>query len=85
MIALNIFLKISPHSTITVSPLYPLENHGHIVSGKLLYHLKIFLFLRTMLSKKLVLTLPADGHDLLKKLLSAKLIELSVGFFPNFF
>ena len=85
MIALNVFLKVGAHGSIAVGALYPLENNSHIISGKLLHHLEVFLFFRTIFGEKLILTLSADGHDLLKKLLGSKFVELTVRFFPDLF
>ena len=79
MKAFNIIIEVFPHGSITVSSLYPLKNNCNIVQRKRIHHFQFFFILYTMLCQKLILPLPADGHNLLKQFLSTQLVKFPMG------
>ena len=78
MKALNIVLEIFPHCSITVCTFHTLKDNSYIFQRKCIYHFQFLIILDSMLCEKLILSLTADRHDLLKKLLRTKLIKFSM-------
>ena len=81
VIAFDIFSKVLAHGSIAVGSLYSLEYNGCVFKGNMLYSCKVTFSVNSMFCKQLVLSLAADSHDLAKKLLHAKAVKVSVGFF----
>ena len=78
MKTLNIVLEIFPHCSIAVRTFHTLKDNSYIFQRKCIYHFQFLIVLDSMLCEKLILSLTADRHDLLKKLLRTKLIKFSM-------
>ena len=78
MKTLNIVLEIFPHCSIAVCTFHTLKDNSYIFQRKCIYHFQFLIVLDSMLCEKLILSLTADRHDLLKKLLRTKLIKFSM-------
>ena len=81
MVAFNLFTKVLTHCCIAVCTFHALKNNCGILKRNVLYSCEITLSVNSVLCQKLVLSLAADCHDLAKKLLHAKTVELSVRLF----
>ena len=78
MVAVDLIRKICPHGCIAVCTLHALKNYIDILKRKFIHHFIVFLHINAILGQKLVLTLAADRHDLLKQFLGTKAVKASM-------